>query len=156
MSRRGFTLLEVVVALAILGVSLMAIFDINAQAVAKHVYAKKLTVATLLARSKMIDLEQELYDQGLDRRRRGRLGRLRRRGLALVQVAREDHRAQDERSRPSSSSARSSTCPWATARTGRGASARRPVRHARPSRARPPAARASASQPTRQDPGADA
>ena len=29
-----------------------------------HVYAKKLTVATLLARSKMVDLEQELYDKG--------------------------------------------------------------------------------------------
>jgi general secretion pathway protein I len=65
MTRRGFTLLEVVVALAILGVSLVAILDINAQSVAKHVYAKKLTVATLLARSKMIDLEQKLYDQGL-------------------------------------------------------------------------------------------
>lgn len=65
MSRRGFTLLEVVVALAILGVSLVAILDVNAQTIAKHVYSKKLTVATLLARSKMIDLEQALYDQGL-------------------------------------------------------------------------------------------
>ena len=65
MSRRGFTLLEVVVALAILGVALVSILEVNAQSVAKHVYAKKLTVATLLARSKMIDLEQKLYDQGL-------------------------------------------------------------------------------------------
>lgn len=64
-SRPGFTLLEVVVALAILGVSLVAILDVNAQTVSKHVYAKKLTVATLLARSKMIDLEQKLHDQGL-------------------------------------------------------------------------------------------
>ncbi len=31
-----------------------------------HVYAKKLTVATLLARSKMTDLEQKLYDKGFN------------------------------------------------------------------------------------------
>lgn len=62
--RRAFTLLEVVVALSILGLSLMAIFEINSQAVYSHVYAKKLTVATLLARSKMTDLEQELIDKG--------------------------------------------------------------------------------------------
>jgi general secretion pathway protein I len=61
---RGFTLLEVVVALAILGLALMAIYDLNAGAVAMHAYGKKLTVATLLARSKMTDLEQELYDKG--------------------------------------------------------------------------------------------
>ncbi len=63
--RRGFTLLEVVVALAILAVSLVTILNINSQAVMSHVYAKKLTVATLLARSKMTDLEQELYDKPL-------------------------------------------------------------------------------------------
>jgi general secretion pathway protein I len=65
-SQRAFTLLEVIVALAILGVSLMAILDINSQAVYSHVYAKKLTVATLLARGKMVDLEQKLYDSGLN------------------------------------------------------------------------------------------
>ncbi|WP_426750728.1 type IV pilus modification PilV family protein [Myxococcus sp. Y35] len=63
---RGFTLLEVVVALAILGLALMAIFDLNAGAVANHVYTKRLTVASLLARSKMTDLEQELYDDGFE------------------------------------------------------------------------------------------
>jgi general secretion pathway protein I len=61
---RGFTLLETVVALAILAMALMAIFDINSGAVSNHAYAKKLTVATLLARSKMTDLEQTLYDEG--------------------------------------------------------------------------------------------
>lgn len=60
----GFTLLEVVIALAILGMALMAIFQLNAGAVANHVYTKHLTVATLLARSKMTDLEQQLYDDG--------------------------------------------------------------------------------------------
>ena len=64
MSRRGFTLLEVVVALAILGMALLAIFDLNAGAVNSHAYAKRLTVATMLARAKMTDLEQELYDKG--------------------------------------------------------------------------------------------
>lgn len=61
---RGFTLLETVIALAILALTLMAIFDLNAGAVANHTYTKKLTVATLLARSKMEDLEQELHDKG--------------------------------------------------------------------------------------------
>jgi general secretion pathway protein I len=61
---RGFTLLETVVALAILALALMAIFDLNAGAVSNHAYTKKLTVATLLARAKMTDLEQELHDEG--------------------------------------------------------------------------------------------
>jgi general secretion pathway protein I len=64
MRTRGFTLLEAIIAMAILALSLMAIFQISSQAVYAHVYAKKLTVATLLARSKMVDLEQELYDKG--------------------------------------------------------------------------------------------
>ena len=62
----GFTLLEVIVSLAILGLALMAIFDLNAGAVAMHAYTKKLTVASMLARSKMIDIEQDLYDKGLN------------------------------------------------------------------------------------------
>lgn len=65
MKNRAFTLLEVVVALSILAVSLVAVLDINSNAVYSHVYAKKLTVATLLARSKMTDLEQKLYDEPL-------------------------------------------------------------------------------------------
>lgn len=63
--RRGFTLLEAVVAMAILAVSLMAIFDLNAGAIASHAYAKRLTVATMLARSKMTDIEQKLYGEAL-------------------------------------------------------------------------------------------
>ncbi len=65
MNRRAFTLLEVVVALAILGVALVAILQISGNAITSHIYAKKLTIATLLARSKMIDLEQELMDKPL-------------------------------------------------------------------------------------------
>lgn len=62
----GFTLLEVVVALAVLSMALMAIFKLNSGAVAMHAYTKRLTVATLLARSKMTDVEQELYDKGFN------------------------------------------------------------------------------------------
>jgi general secretion pathway protein I len=64
MKRSGFTLLEVVVAMAMLSLGLMAIFDLNSRAVSLHAYGKKLTVATLLARGKMVDLEQKLYDDG--------------------------------------------------------------------------------------------
>jgi general secretion pathway protein I len=63
-TRRGFTLLETVVALAILALALMAIFDLNAGAISNHVYTKHLTVASFLARAKMTDLEQKLYDEG--------------------------------------------------------------------------------------------
>ncbi|MDQ3267009.1 MAG: prepilin-type N-terminal cleavage/methylation domain-containing protein [Myxococcota bacterium] len=62
---RGFTLLEVVVALAILTMALMAVFNLNSGAIANHAYAKRVTVASLLARSKMIDLEQQLFEDGL-------------------------------------------------------------------------------------------
>lgn len=61
---KGFTLLEAMVAMGILALSLMAIFNLNAGAVAMHAYTKKLTVATLLARSRMTDLEQQLIDKG--------------------------------------------------------------------------------------------
>lgn len=63
-SQRGFTLLECVIALAILAMALMAIFQMNSSAVNNHVYTKRLTVATLLAKSKMTDIEQELFDKG--------------------------------------------------------------------------------------------
>ncbi|MFN0062454.1 MAG: prepilin-type N-terminal cleavage/methylation domain-containing protein [Myxococcaceae bacterium] len=63
--KRGFTLLETVVAMAILSLSLMALFDLNAGALVSHAYSKKLTVASLLARAKMTDLEQSLYDEPL-------------------------------------------------------------------------------------------
>ncbi|MDX2011607.1 MAG: prepilin-type N-terminal cleavage/methylation domain-containing protein [Myxococcaceae bacterium] len=65
MRRRAFTLLETVVAMAILAVSLMAILDINSTAISAHIFARKLTIATLLARSKMTDIEQKLYDEPL-------------------------------------------------------------------------------------------
>lgn len=62
---RGFTLLEVMVAMAILSMSLVALSEIDAGAIAMHTYAKKLNVATMLAREKMLDLETELDEKGL-------------------------------------------------------------------------------------------
>ncbi len=61
---QGFTLLEVMVALAILAVALVAIADINGQAIRTHSYAKKLSIATMLARSKMVDLESKFIEEG--------------------------------------------------------------------------------------------
>ena len=62
--QRGFTLLESTVAIGILALALMAIFDITSGAVNMHAYQKKLTVASLLARDQMTELEQMLYDDG--------------------------------------------------------------------------------------------
>lgn len=61
---RGFTLLEVMIALAILAVSLSAIVQINGTSIRAHDYAKRVTVATMLARSKMADLESQFNEEG--------------------------------------------------------------------------------------------
>lgn len=62
---RGFTLLEVMVAMAILATALVALSEIDAGAIAMHAYAKKLNVATMLARQKMLDVETQLDEKGL-------------------------------------------------------------------------------------------
>jgi general secretion pathway protein I len=62
--RRGFTLLEVMVALAIMALALTAIIGINGQTISAHTYAKRVTVATMLARSKMADLESQFNEEG--------------------------------------------------------------------------------------------
>ncbi|MGF1510241.1 MAG: prepilin-type N-terminal cleavage/methylation domain-containing protein [Myxococcota bacterium] len=60
----GFTLLEVMIALSILALALTAIAGINANSFQSSNYARGLTVATLLARSKMLDIELELQQDG--------------------------------------------------------------------------------------------
>src|SRR5688572_10633090 len=63
-ARLGFTLLEVMVSLSILAVALVAIGGVSAGAFEHSNYAKQITVATLLARSKMIDVEEILRKDG--------------------------------------------------------------------------------------------
>jgi len=63
-TNRGFTLLEVMISLAILALALTTITGINANSFESSNYARGLTVATLLARSKMLDIELELQEDG--------------------------------------------------------------------------------------------
>ncbi len=60
----GFTLLEVMVAMSILALAITAMAGVNVNSFEASNYARNLTVATLLARSKMIDLEMELQKDG--------------------------------------------------------------------------------------------
>lgn len=60
----GFTLLEVMVALAILAMSLMAVSDVVSGALRNHARARELDVATLLARAKMAELEDHYEADG--------------------------------------------------------------------------------------------
>jgi general secretion pathway protein I len=61
---RGFTLLEVVVAMAILAMGLMAISDLVGGALRNQVRATHLEVATLLARGKLVALQDEFERKG--------------------------------------------------------------------------------------------
>ena len=61
---RGFTLLEVMLALTILGVGLIALMGMTSRDVRASYRAKQLTIATGLARSKMYDIEEELLHTG--------------------------------------------------------------------------------------------
>lgn len=59
-SRRGFTLLEVMVAVAILGLSLTAILAAQAGALSNAAHARNISVATGLVRCKMTEIEERL------------------------------------------------------------------------------------------------
>ncbi len=63
-ARRGFTLLEVMVALAILATSLVAISDVVGGALRNEVRARNLETASLLARGKMVALEDHYEWKG--------------------------------------------------------------------------------------------
>jgi general secretion pathway protein I len=63
-AQAGFTLLEVVIAVAILGVSLTVLLQSQAASLNNAGRSRDLTVATLLARGKMIDVEKHLFHDG--------------------------------------------------------------------------------------------
>jgi general secretion pathway protein I len=62
--RAGFTLLEVMISLAVLAVALVALSSLNGGAVAMQAYARRATQATLLLRGKMSDVEEQLQKDG--------------------------------------------------------------------------------------------
>ena len=57
---RGFTLLEVMVAVSILAIGLIVMLQSQAVSLSHAGRARSVAVATLLARSKMVDVEQKL------------------------------------------------------------------------------------------------
>jgi prepilin-type N-terminal cleavage/methylation domain-containing protein len=61
---RGFTLLEVMVALAILATTLVVLLQIITNNVRATNHAKMTTAATLLARAKMTDIEDSILENG--------------------------------------------------------------------------------------------
>ncbi len=60
----GFTLLEVLISLAILASALTVLLGTMANSGQQAVFANELTMASMLARSKMIDIEYELMEEG--------------------------------------------------------------------------------------------
>lgn len=62
--QRGFTLLEVMVALVLLAAALMAATDLAGAALRNHEMARDLNAAVLLARGRMAQLEELYEDQG--------------------------------------------------------------------------------------------
>ena len=67
LSNVGFTLLEVMIALLIIATSFVVLLHTRNQSVITADYAKRATVATLLASEKMSDIEQEDFpDTGDD------------------------------------------------------------------------------------------
>lgn len=65
MNRRGFTLLEVMIAVAILGMSLAAIFSSEVGAANVAARARRQNVAATLARCKMGEIEEIIAIEGL-------------------------------------------------------------------------------------------
>ncbi len=60
----GFTLLEIMVAVAILAATLVVMLSIVTNNVRSTNHAKMTTAATFLARNKMVDIEDEILDNG--------------------------------------------------------------------------------------------
>lgn len=74
----GFTLLEVMLALAILALGLTMTSESQQMSMRQVSRAKMMTIATLLAREKMIEVEDELFEEGFsefDEEDKGDFGR---------------------------------------------------------------------------------
>jgi general secretion pathway protein I len=61
---KGFSLIEVMVALAVLALSMGVLLQANVTTIASVDRIDGMTQATLLARSKMLDIERKLYKEG--------------------------------------------------------------------------------------------
>jgi general secretion pathway protein I len=62
--QRGFTLLEIMIALAIIGLALIALLSLGNRSIEVHSRLQHLTTATLLAQQKMAQSELEARDSG--------------------------------------------------------------------------------------------
>jgi general secretion pathway protein I len=63
-TRRGFSLLEVMVALAILAAGFMVLSEAHGRAALATIDARNVTIGTILARGKMLDVEFEIRKDG--------------------------------------------------------------------------------------------
>ena len=61
----GFTLLEVMIAIGILAVAMVSLGSLNGSAVQMHAHARRLTIATQLARGAQLDIYERLRKDGL-------------------------------------------------------------------------------------------
>jgi general secretion pathway protein I len=62
-SVKGFTLLEVMVSIAVLSLSLLALINSSGNTLIKSGRAERISIATMLARAKMADIEIDLEKQ---------------------------------------------------------------------------------------------
>ncbi|HPC07740.1 MAG TPA: type II secretion system minor pseudopilin GspI [Smithella sp.] len=59
MTEKGFTLMEVMVAMAILAIALVSIFQLQSQSISMATDSRFMTTAALLAQSKMVEVETQ-------------------------------------------------------------------------------------------------
>lgn len=57
--KKGFTLMEVMVAMAILAIALVSIFQLQSQSISMATDSRFMTTAALLAQSKMVEVETQ-------------------------------------------------------------------------------------------------
>ena len=66
LNRRGFTLLEVLIAMAIMVTALAAIFTIEGSSIGAADKAKKMNIVSMLAKNKMIETESDIEGKEFD------------------------------------------------------------------------------------------